>query len=77
MVHPEKRGSIPEHTPVILERLGMDAEMFIAHADQLLKSFAFAIGAPQRLVELAASKNCSYLRGIARARQLYSHQSAA
>jgi hypothetical protein len=55
----------------------MDAEMFIAHADQLLKSFAFAIGAPQRLVELAASKNCSYLRGIARARQLYSHQSAA
>jgi REP element-mobilizing transposase RayT len=77
VVHPEKRGSIPEHTPVILERLGMDAEMFIAHADQLLKSFAFAIGAPQRLVELAASKNCSYLRGIARARQLYSHQSAA
>lgn len=77
VVHPQKCGAIPEQTPAILIRLEMDAEMFIASADSLLKSFAFVIGSPDKLTELAASKQSRYLHGIAKARGLYNAQQEA
>jgi len=68
---PDKRGRIHCQTPSILKRLGMNAEEFINHSDELLQTFSHAIGAPNKLIELAAYKNNRYLHGISRARQLY------
>jgi REP element-mobilizing transposase RayT len=70
-VHPTKRGRIPEGTPKLLQRLGMGTETFIAHAFDLFHSFGSAIGAPASLVDLAARRQCRYLRGIRTARDMF------
>lgn len=72
-----KRGKIAESTPQILKRLNMNAEEFISQADNLLKTFSTAIGAPEKLIDLAAQNNSRYLHGIARARRLYEEEKAA
>jgi hypothetical protein len=74
---PGKRGRIDSQTPAILKRLGMNAEEFISHSDELLQTFSHAIGAPDKLIELAAHKNNRYLHGIARARKLYQEERVA
>ncbi|MFA6823898.1 MAG: hypothetical protein WCR32_08855, partial [Geobacter sp.] len=74
---PGKRGRIHSQTPAILKRLGMNAEEFISHSDELLQIFSHAIGAPDKLIELAAHKNNRYLHGIARARKLYQEERVA
>lgn len=74
---PGKRGRIHSQTPAILQRLGMNAEEFIFHSDELLQTFSHAIGAPDKLIELAAHKNNRYLHGIARARKLYQEERVA
>jgi REP element-mobilizing transposase RayT len=74
---PGKRGRIQSQTPAILKRLGMNAEEFISHSDELLQTFSHAIGAPDKLIELAAHKNNRYLHGIARARKLYQEERVA
>lgn len=63
-VHPAKRGWIPAHRPRLLDQLGMDAETFIQQSSHLLRAFGSAIGAPEHLVDLAAQRQCRYLRGI-------------
>ncbi|SEL00629.1 hypothetical protein SAMN05444515_1081 [Ectothiorhodospira marina] len=70
-VHPTKRGRIPEGTPKLLQRLGIGTEAFIAHAFDLFHSFGSAIGAPASLVDLAARRQCQYLRGIRTARDMF------
>jgi len=55
----------------------MNAEEFISHSDELLQTFSHAIGAPDKLIELAAHKNNRYLHGIARARKLYQEERVA
>jgi hypothetical protein len=74
---PSKRGRIHSQTPAILQRLCMNAEEFISHSDQLLQTFSHAIGAPDKLIELAAHKNNRYLHGISRARKLYQEERVA
>ncbi|RNE88838.1 transposase [Marichromatium sp. AB31] len=71
-LHPRKRGAIPAELPEILTRLGIAPERFVEHAGFLLKGFGSAIGAPQRLTALAARRECRYLRGLRRARLLFS-----
>ncbi|MDY0269696.1 transposase [Trichloromonas sp.] len=70
-IHLGKRGSIPEKTPAILTRLGIDAETFINHADCFLKEFGVAVGTPANLVALAATRQSRYLRGISTARAVF------
>ncbi|AHK80090.1 hypothetical protein M911_14085 [Ectothiorhodospira haloalkaliphila] len=70
-VHPTKRGRIPEGTPKLLKRLGIGTEAFIAHAFDLFHSFGSAIGVPASLVDLAARRQCQYLRGIRTARDMF------
>ncbi|MEA3545553.1 MAG: transposase [Thermodesulfobacteriota bacterium] len=70
-VHPAKRGYIPDTTPVILSRLGITTEMFIIHANQFLKRFGNTVGAPAKLIELAAARNVRHLRGLAKSRALF------
>ncbi|AHF04667.1 hypothetical protein MARPU_13070 [Marichromatium purpuratum 984] len=71
-LHPRKRGAIPAELPDILTRLGIAPERFVEHAGFLLKGFGAAIGAPERLTALAAQRECRYLRGLRRARLLFS-----
>ncbi|WP_019025137.1 MULTISPECIES: transposase [unclassified Thioalkalivibrio] len=75
-VHPAKRGRIPAHRPRLLDQLGMNAEAFIQQSCHLLKAFGSAIGAPKQMVELAAQRQCRYLRGISAARSLFVRQAA-
>jgi len=71
VVHPAKRGVIPEKTPVILTQLNIDAETFINCADHFLKDFGSAIGTPTNMLALAATRQNRYLRGISTARLLF------
>ena len=73
VVHPTKRGAIPETAPAILNRLGIGIARFIEHADRFLHRFGATVGAPAALVELAAARNLRYLRGISRSRDLFRH----
>lgn len=73
-VHPAKRGAISVQSPPILQRLGMDAEAFIACADTLFRTFAHAVGTPASLVQLAAARQCRALRGMALARRVLQRQ---
>lgn len=75
-VHPSKRGRIPVHRPRLLDQMGMDAEAFIRQSSHLLRAFGSAIGAPEQLVELAARRQCRYLRGISTARGLFTQRAA-
>jgi REP element-mobilizing transposase RayT len=75
-VHPKKRGFIPEKTPKLLERLGIDTEAFIEHATSLLKAFGSAIGKPAALVELAARRQAKFLRGMKAANRVFESQAA-
>ncbi|MDD3802252.1 MAG: hypothetical protein PHV45_08665 [Desulfuromonas thiophila] len=70
-VHPNKRGFIPDKTPAILHRLNISTEAFILNADQFLKRFGTATGHPAKLIDLAASRNVRYLRGIAKSRAMF------
>jgi len=67
-IRPDKRGAIPQTTPKILVRLGMNTEAFITHASRFLKEFGSAVGRPERLVALADKRQTKYLRGIATSR---------
>ena len=63
-LHPEKRGFIPEKTPKLLDRLGIDTAAFIEHGTKFLKEFGNAIGKPATLIELAAQRQAKFLRGM-------------
>lgn len=75
-VHPHKRGSIPHHTPALLQRLGMDAEAFINAADTFFRSFASAVGTPAQLLQWAAHRQQRAMRGMAAARQVFERRAA-
>jgi REP element-mobilizing transposase RayT len=75
-VHPKKRGRIPEKTPKLLARLGINTEAFIEHGTRVLKEFGHAVGKPARLVELAAQRQSKFLRGMRTARQVFVQKAA-
>lgn len=76
-LHPKKRGYIPEQTPRLLERLGIDTAAFIEHGTKFLQEFGSAVGKPAALIELAAQRQAKYLRGIRAARRLFACERAA
>lgn len=71
LVHPAKRGSIPDAQPPILERLGLDGDAFIGLAATFLKEFGHAVGAPARLVLLCERRQTKFLHGMRAARKLF------
>jgi REP element-mobilizing transposase RayT len=70
-VHPKKRGYIPDKIPPILSRLGISLEAFIKHSDHFMERFGNHVGEPATMRELAAKRNARYLRGLAKARELF------
>jgi hypothetical protein len=73
----DKRGHIAGQHPRILDRLNIDSERFLSHADRLLDAFGTAIGAPEAMTSLCARRQTKYLRGIRAARGLFAPQLAA
>jgi hypothetical protein len=76
VIHPDKRGAIPDQTPRILQRLGIDIQAFIAHANRFLKEFGHAVGRPEQLSALAVKRQSRSLRGMAAARALFERKAA-
>jgi hypothetical protein len=52
-VRPRKRGVIAANTPLLLRRLGMNADAFIACTGHFFKAFANAVGTPAKRLEVA------------------------
>ena len=75
-LHPDKRGFIPEKTPKLLERLGVDTEAFIEHGTRFLKEFGHAVGKPASLIDLAARRQARFLRGIHAAQRVFEKKAA-
>jgi len=70
-VHPDKKGSIPEHSPAILHRLGINITSFIKHSNQFFDHFGDSVGSAPRMMRLAAVRNVRYLRGVVKARMVF------
>lgn len=75
-VHPMKRGLIPDTSPRLLVRLGMEPQQFLRHADHVLKTFGPAIGTPETLSALALRRKHRRMRGISMARQIFEKHAA-
>ena len=75
-LQPDKRGTIPETTPAILKRLGINLACFIDHSDQFLKRFGNNVGSSAKLIDLAAARKVRYLRGVAQSRALFAADAA-
>jgi hypothetical protein len=71
LVHPAKRGRIPDKQPPILARMGIDGEAFIALSARFLKEFGSAVGAPAKLIDLCERRQTKFLHGMRAARQVF------
>ncbi len=70
-VHPHKKGCIAAQAPALLERLGLEAEAFIAMAATFLQEFGCAVGAPEQLTRLCARRQTRFLRGMRAVRRVF------
>ena len=75
-LHPHKRGFIPEKTPKLLDRLGIDLEAFINRGTHFLQEFGHAVGKPASLIDLAARRQAKFLRGIHAAQSVFEKRAA-
>ena len=71
LVHPAKRGSIPPSQPPLLQRIGIDAEVFIALSATFLKEFGSAVGSPASLTDLRVRRQTRFLHGMRAARRVF------
>ena len=70
-VCPDKKGSISEHSPAILQRLGINVAAFVEHSNQFFDYFGDSVGSAPRMMRLAAVRNVRYLRGVVKARMVF------
>lgn len=71
VVHPKKRGAIPDTTPRLLTTLGLEPGEWLRSVEALHGRFRLFIGAPHRLSSLAEKRGWRWIRGQAAARRLY------
>ena len=76
MIREDKRGCIPGETPLILERLNIDPEQFIATTARMLQQFSTAIGTPELRTAHCVARNIAFLRGMRAARALLQRKAA-
>jgi hypothetical protein len=70
-------GFIPESTPKLLTRLGIDPDGLVGYGARMLKVFGTAVGAPRALTELCAKRQSRYLWGLRAARRVFPEDKAA
>lgn len=71
IVHPAKRGHIPEGAPPILARLGIRSRAFVGVARTFLHEFGCAVGSAERLRRLCARRQIRSIRGVRAARRVF------
>ncbi len=71
VVHPNKRGAVPERAPRLLAKYNISLAAFIEHSNHFIECFGNHAGDPERMTALAAKRNSRYLRGVAKARLLF------
>ena len=71
-VRPDKTGSIPEHVPKILARLSMTSKQWLKFVPDVEKKFTHAVGAKERLKELAAKFDKAWFHGQGLTKNYYS-----
>lgn len=71
IVHPRKRGAVPDSTPRLLASLGLAPGEWLKSVAELHARFRLFIGAPHRLTRLASSRGWRWIRGQTAARRLY------
>lgn len=75
ILHPRKRGVIPDSTPRLLRQLGISPTEWVKSVSALRTRFALFIGAPHRLLRVAEHRGWRWIRGQASARRLYQQAS--
>lgn len=70
-LRPNKKGCIPQNTPELLARIGIDSEAFIAMASTFLQEFGSAVGAPEQMAKLCERRQTKFLRGMCAARKVF------
>ncbi len=76
MLRPDKRGTIPDQIPRLMQRLSINPEQFITCTTSLMSVFGSAIGAPAHLTQLCAQRQARFLRGMRTARIVFERQMA-
>ena len=71
VVHPRKRGRIPDTAPGLLATLGLEHGEWMKSIEDLHKRFRLFIGAPHRLSSLAERRGWRWIRGQSAAIRLY------
>ncbi len=71
-VHPQKKGSIPEGSPSLLTRLGMQRESWIETVSSYEKHFSDFVGQEAKMKEVSASRGMKWLRGSRACQRLFS-----
>ncbi len=64
-----KRGSIPENTPPILTRLGIDDKDWINHIHYFERQFPTVAGSIEKLQKLAEQTSRRWIKGMGKAFQ--------
>ncbi len=72
-VRDDKRGSIPERAPPILERLGLSVENWLKFVPEVERSFTHAVGQREKLIQFASKFEVAWLRGRKMASSLYAN----
>ena len=62
-----KRGSIPDNTPPILHRLGIDEKSWVQHIHYFERQFPTAAGNIDKLRQLAEKTSRSWIKGMGQA----------
>lgn len=71
VLHPTKRGAIPDSTPRLLASLGLAPGEWLGSVAGLHARFRLFIGAPHRLTRVAERRGWRWVVGRAAARRLY------
>jgi len=72
VIREDKRGAISRHAPPILQRLGLDAERYLAHlAGQGHLENPMVIGRYEKIKQLADVLGRRFIKGLGEAKRLY------
>ena len=70
-IHPDKKGSIPEHYPKIINRLKISPEALVKYLSREDKDFRNVIGKPKAMRQAAQQLGRAFLHGISAAQRLF------
>ena len=70
-IHPDKKGSIPEHYPKIIDRLQMNPEALLKYLGRKDSDFRHVVGRPNAIRQAAKQLERAFLHGVSAAQRLF------